>query len=84
MPLYEFQCTKCGHVFEEFLSVSNRHMPVSQACPSCEESGNIVSVLGTPPIADPVRLGRIRAPESFRDLLRHIKSRNAGSTLDIN
>lgn len=76
-------CKNCENVFDEFLSVANRHTPESVPCSKCGEIGSIIPVMGTPPIADPVRLGRIKTPESFRDLLRHIKSRNPGSTLSI-
>ena len=83
MPLYEYRCESCGHVFDEFLSVSDRETPIQAQCPKCYKM-TVRMNFGTPPIADPIRMGRIKAPESFRDLLRHIKSRNRGSKLDIN
>lgn len=32
MPTYEYECTKCGHVFERFQSISDE--PVKR-CPEC-------------------------------------------------
>lgn len=32
MPTYEYQCTRCGHVTEEFKPIS---APKRQRCPEC-------------------------------------------------
>jgi putative FmdB family regulatory protein len=32
MPTYEYQCTRCGHVCEEFKPIS---APKRQRCPEC-------------------------------------------------
>lgn len=32
MPTYEYECTKCGHVFEEFQSIQ---APPRKRCPQC-------------------------------------------------
>lgn len=32
MPTYEYECTKCGHVFEEFKPMS---APKRERCPEC-------------------------------------------------
>ncbi len=37
MPIYEYKCEKCEHVFDEVLSVSNRDKPISEPCPECGE-----------------------------------------------
>lgn len=83
MPLYEFQCAKCMHVFDEFLTVSNRDTPIDKPCPSCGESGSIGKVFGTPPIADSVKLGRIKPPGAFRDILQRIHEKTPGSVLNV-
>jgi putative FmdB family regulatory protein len=33
MPTYEYKCTKCGHTFEAFQSISEK--PISR-CPECK------------------------------------------------
>ncbi|HPF69631.1 MAG TPA: zinc ribbon domain-containing protein [Candidatus Krumholzibacteria bacterium] len=35
MPLYEFTCRKCGHVFEELLSLADVQAG-KVACPACK------------------------------------------------
>lgn len=37
MPMYEFRCPKCGHVFEEL--VFNSSDEESVKCPSCGATG---------------------------------------------
>jgi putative FmdB family regulatory protein len=36
MPTYEYECTECGHTFEEFQSMTAD--PLVQ-CPECDEAG---------------------------------------------
>jgi putative FmdB family regulatory protein len=36
MPLYEFQCTKCGTEFEELVLSSKPEALAKVACPSCD------------------------------------------------
>jgi putative FmdB family regulatory protein len=33
MPIYEFQCRKCGHTFEQLVFASDKEEDI--ACPSC-------------------------------------------------
>lgn len=75
MPLYEYVCDSCGNVFDEFSSIANRALPTENPCPSCGES-KVRQNLTATPLADPVRLGRIKAPEGFRDVLRNVKKNN--------
>ena len=37
MPLYEFTCRKCGHVFEELLSMSELDKGKLK-CPACKSA----------------------------------------------
>lgn len=82
MPLYEYQCAGCGEVFDEFLSIANRNSPTENPCPKCGEL-KVSQKLSAPPIADPVRLGRIKAPEGFRDVLRNVKKNTYGSKFTV-
>ena len=43
MPIYEFRCTKCGHVFEILVKAGEEN--VEMACPACksEEFERIMS-----------------------------------------
>ncbi len=41
MPTYEYECTKCGHTFEEFKAMS---APRRQRCPQCR--GKVERLIG--------------------------------------
>ena len=41
MPMYDYVCEKCGHTWEENLSMSNRDKPCGEACPHCNEKGGV-------------------------------------------
>lgn len=83
MPLYEYKCSACEHVFDKFSSVDSRHEPLSQECPSCKSVGTVTQVIGATGVVDPVRMGRIKAPGGFRDVLQRIHERTPGSKLDV-
>ena len=38
MPIYEHQCTKCEHIWEDLFKISD---PVPEQCPECKTTGNI-------------------------------------------
>ncbi|MCE2465992.1 MAG: zinc ribbon domain-containing protein [Dehalococcoidia bacterium] len=37
MPVYEYECTSCGHIFESVRPLALRDDP--SACPDCESPG---------------------------------------------
>lgn len=82
MPLYGYICGECNHEFDEFSSIANRTLPTKQPCPSCGAM-EVKQALNIAPIADPVRLGRIKAPEGFRDVLRNVKKNTYGNKMTI-
>jgi putative FmdB family regulatory protein len=45
MPLYEYQCKKCGHRFEKIRKFSDK--PITK-CPEC--SGAVVQLLSAPAV----------------------------------
>jgi len=45
MPLYEYQCKKCGHRFEEIRKFSDKHLT---KCPEC--GGALEQVLSAPAV----------------------------------
>jgi len=44
MPTYEYKCTKCGYIFEEFQSINDR--PFNE-CPKCKGKTERVITGGT-------------------------------------
>ena len=43
MPTYDYECSACGYVFEEFQSMSEKHL---KKCPNCKKS-SLHRLLGT-------------------------------------
>lgn len=43
MPTYDYECTKCGHAFEEFQKMSD---PVLTDCPACKGHGTVKRLIG--------------------------------------
>lgn len=82
MPLYEYRCAKCGNMTDAFLSIARRNEPTEKPCEKCGEMA-VSQHISPTPLADPVRLGRIKAPEGFRDVLRNVKANNAGTQFSV-
>lgn len=55
MPIYEFECSKCCHVFERFMKMEEDHSGLT--CPACgaKDPKKIVSLVQNP---DFKRLGK--------------------------
>ncbi len=47
MPLYEYECRKCGHRFEKIQKFSD---PTPRTCPHCKTKGKIHRLLSAPAI----------------------------------
>lgn len=41
MPHYDYQCEKCGHIFEEFQTITEKHI---EKCPECQ--GKVKRLIG--------------------------------------
>jgi len=41
MPMYGFICNKCNHSFEQFASINEREIPLSEPCPNCKKKKGI-------------------------------------------
>lgn len=83
MPLYDYKCSQCGHSFTQSSTIANRKIPVESPCPECDKHDTISQVIGASNIGDPVRMGRIKPPAGFNEVLRNIKKGNKGSTINI-
>ena len=38
MPIYEYQCEKCGYIFEE-ITMKMNPTKISTSCPNCKDKG---------------------------------------------
>ena len=45
MPIYEFQCKKCGHRFERMQKMSDPH---PSACPDCKARNTVEQLMSAP------------------------------------
>lgn len=83
MPYYNYKCSECDHAWEELRKISEMNTPVEQPCPECKVSGKIEKLLsGAPMMGDPLRLGRMKTSDGFKDVLKKIHERTPGSQLD--
>jgi len=82
MPLYEYKCSECNDTFTVSSSIDDRKKVLDDPCKVCGNSG-IIQKLSFGGIADPIRLGRIKPPDGFNEVLRNIKKGNAGSNINI-
>jgi putative FmdB family regulatory protein len=81
MPIYDYKCPECDSEFEKNVKMVNYQDP--QDCPHCS-TPSMRFVKGAPGIGDPMRLGIMKPPEAFRDVLRNIHDRTPGSQLKSN
>ena len=76
--IYDYKCTKCGNVFEITCKMSQVYdkwpCPVCQ-CTECERHhGDGALMMAIPP----ERIGRMRVPDGFKDVLKNIKKKAIG------
>lgn len=73
MPMYDYKCSKCEHVFTELLSMDNRKDPETKPCPNCNEQNTIEQSLCAPAIVDSARIGLTKPKGDFRERMQQIK-----------
>jgi hypothetical protein len=76
MTTYNFRNKKTGKEFTEFFQNSSEVDEYLKDKPHVEW---LCSAVG---IADPMRLGRVKPSQDFRDRLKHIKKSHRGSTIN--
>lgn len=76
MPIYSFRNKKTGEEFQKELKISER-------VNFLQENPDVIQLLTSPPnVADPVRMGVVKHPDSFKDLMKNIHKK-AGSKSQI-
>ena len=86
MPNYSYSCSDddCDFkVIDLNLPISGRNYPTTQPCPKCKSKGTIVKEITAPGVSYSINRGGLKVPETFKDLLRNIKSEHRGSTINI-
>ena len=84
MPYYEFKCEKCSYEFEEFQTIANIDVPLKAGCPSCETIGDIQRLISGADICEPQRVGARKVPSGYKEVIRNMKEKFPGNTLDEN
>ena len=77
MPDYTFRRRSTGEEWTDFISISERR-ELLDSDPDIEQL-----VTGAPLIGDPIRLGRIKPDDGFRERLGEIKKAHPGSTMNV-
>jgi putative FmdB family regulatory protein len=80
MPLYDYKCSKCEHIFEKFKSISNMEQPCSEPCPSCNELNTVQKMVNGVGLVQWEK--NLRPDDTFTDLLKQVKKNNKHSTID--
>ena len=47
MPIYQYNCIKCGYMFEKLLEISKRDDPTKDICQNCFLDGVVKRIVGT-------------------------------------
>ncbi len=87
MPLYDFECEKCNHFFEDFQIIADMDIPLSNPCPCCKEKGNVIRIVGRGGIVDSGRLestkGRLKPTKEFTEVMTRIKKNHPLSNFEV-
>ena len=83
MPIYDYVCKKCNHLFDRKLSMSDNKLPESEPCPSCNEVGSVLQYIGAPPGIHSGEgiVASAKIDGGFREVIQKIKANNPGHTL---
>lgn len=77
LPTYTFKDKNTGEVFDRLMKIAEREEYL-------KENPNIESVISAPNLVDPIRLGGLRPPSGFKEVLKNIHDRSPGSQLKKN
>lgn len=67
MPMYEYQCRACGHVFDKLLSMSRKDEPKGEPCPNCQKQEVQEHITGSN-----FQLNDVQKSSHMNDVLKHI------------
>lgn len=81
MPVYDYKCRNCDHVFDKFTNISKRKEPESQSCPNCGEM-EVELALGLSSIVSGVSL-KDKRPDGFREVLKNIKKSHPNGNMQV-
>ena len=41
MPTYNYECNKCEHLWEQYMTIADREKPTQEPCPKCKKAGGV-------------------------------------------
>ena len=82
MPTYDYRCSSCEKMWEEFHTISNRKEPCGNPCPHCMND-TVEQIICSPMIIDPTKLdGHMKVDSRLREKFQQIHENTYGSRLD--
>ena len=84
MPTYDYECIKCGYVFEEDLKIADRKIPTEERCRVATCGGEVKQIIVK---ASGFAYDNIRTKHSkkepgwYSDKIKDLKRNNPGNTL---
>ncbi len=84
MPTYDYECIKCGYVFEEDLKIADRKIPTEERCrfPTCGGEVKQIIVKASGFAYDNIKTKHSKKePGWFSDKIKDMKRNIPGNTL---
>lgn len=84
MPIYEYQCSSCSHIYEKNKKMSERDEVADEVCPECSRTDSVKRLLASPLIGYSVTSNGSygsKVPDGWKDVLRKIDERSPGSRM---
>lgn len=91
MAHYDYRCNLCGYEWELNVPIADRDKALGEPCPDCktpdegsgEPTPSIERIQAAPGVSYTYSGSRPKTPDSFKDVLRNIKSKHRHSTIDV-
>ena len=80
MPLYEYQCSACNHIWDDIYTIAKRNHPTKKPCPKCGKK-KVTKMDATVQIIDSVRLGVTRPDHGFKEIISKVKKAHPRHTM---
>ena len=82
MPTYDYECKKCGDVFELEFKIADRKIPTEESCRLTTCDGEVRQLITAPGFAYD-NIGAKKPDASFNDKLKEIKNAHYESNVNI-
>ena len=82
MPTYDYECKKCGDVFELEFKIADRKIPTEESCRLTTCDGEVRQLITAPGFAYD-NIGAKKPDAAFNDKLKEIKNAHYDSNVPI-